>query len=268
MFCQHCQQETEVGKFCTNCGKELQTSESAATVNTVVEESTSETTKPANTEEVVQQQPSNDFAEQVKKISSNFGDFFLKLVKKPSDAKNVSANDFVSSLVMMGLFSILIALTFYLSIKSNEITMFFEASFVNHFILPLIIYFALFVGVASITFVAIKLTGKNVPYQEILAKYGAYLIPFSLVFVLSLLLSFVGIISLTVITGLISMLGVLVIIPTLIITQYSLTGFDRIYLLIAIYFVSLIIFGLIMRTFLESIIGNILGNLGNLGSFF
>lgn len=263
MFCQHCQQETEVGKFCTNCGKELQSSESAATVNAVEEETTSQTTEVTNTEKVVQQQ-SNDFVDQLKKISTKFGDFFLKYVKKPSEAKNTTANDLVSSLVMMGLFALLIALTYYITLRSNAFGMFLDVSFLNHFILPFIIYFALFVVIASITFVAIKLTGKDVPYQEVLAKYGAYLIPFSLVFVLSLLISFVGIISLTLITSLISMLGVLLIIPTLIIMNYRLTGFDRIYLLLAIYFVSIIIFGFLLQTFLESVIGGILGNLGSL----
>src|SRR5690625_1050713 len=106
MYCQHCNQETEEGKFCTNCGKELFTDESAAAESSIIEAVEEE--EPTNNEA---KQRVNDFADQFKRISSEFGQFFLNLVKKPSNANKVNSNQLLSSLIMMGIFSLLISLS-------------------------------------------------------------------------------------------------------------------------------------------------------------
>src|SRR5690625_256710 len=124
MNCEHCNQETEEGRFCTNCGNELLTDETAATHNPSVEESVLETTTTSN-----QTQQTNDFSEQLKKISSEFSEFFLQLVKKPSEASHANANQLVSSLIMMGLFSLFISFSYYLAIKSDVLGFFLDVSF-------------------------------------------------------------------------------------------------------------------------------------------
>ena len=58
MICQNCKQETEEGKFCTNCGAELIVDDRAATLEAnaeeTVESETTEQTAPVQAEQAVQ----------------------------------------------------------------------------------------------------------------------------------------------------------------------------------------------------------------------
>src|SRR5690625_2844985 len=111
MICQNCKQETEEVKFCTNCGAELVVDDSAATVEAspeqAVESETPETTAPVQAEQTGQE--TNEYAEKLKGISSDFGQFFITLVKKPTEAKNADQNALISSIIVMVIFSILVA---------------------------------------------------------------------------------------------------------------------------------------------------------------
>jgi|SRR5690625_1673071 len=148
MFCQHCNKETEEGRFCTNCGKELATDESAATKNPNIEETTEST-------EGSSQVQSNEFVDQMKEAGSDFGQFFMALIKKPSEARNVNANQLVSSVIMMAIFSLVISISYYYALKSNALGFFMEISFFNHLVVPFAIFFILFIIIASITFIGI-----------------------------------------------------------------------------------------------------------------
>src|SRR5699024_9668445 len=128
MICQNCKQETEEGKFCTNCGAELvvdhsAADHSAATVEASTEPAvesdtteTVETTAPVQAEQTVQE--TNEYAEKLKGIGSDFGQFFITLVKKPTEARNADQNALISSIIVMAIFSILVALERYITISN------------------------------------------------------------------------------------------------------------------------------------------------------
>src|SRR5699024_6788904 len=132
MLCQNCKTETEEGKFCANCGVELIVDDSAATVesanHSVVEPGSPEPTTPIQSEQT--QNETNEYAVKLKGISSDFGQFFMTLVKKPSEAKNVDQKVLTSSIIVMLLFSILVALNDYISI-SNYSDLYGSASFAD-----------------------------------------------------------------------------------------------------------------------------------------
>lgn len=258
MLCQNCNQETEEGKFCTNCGAELLVNDSAATVEAttepVVEAEPAETTDPVQSEQV--QQESNEYAEKLKGISADFGQFFMTLVKKPSEAKNADQTALTSSIIVVAIFSILVALNGYISV-SNYSDLYGSASFADDFLIPLLKYIILFALIPVITFAASKVSAQEVSLPVIIAKYGSYLVPFSLLYVVGVVFSLIKLgFPFTAVTN-ISIMGPVLIIPILLILEKPVKVFDRVYVLIALSIVSFIIYG-----YLVSGLGGVLGRFG------
>jgi|SRR5690625_277071 len=245
MICKSCHQETEEGKFCTNCGAELVVEESAATVESteklIAEAEPVETITPAQSEQV--QQDSNEYAEKIKDISSDFGGYFMTLIKKPSEAKNTDQNVLISSIIVIAIFSILVALNGYISVNNYYNDILGSASFADNFLIPLLKYIILFALIPVVTFVASKISAQEVPLPTIIAKYGSYLVPFLLLYVIGILFTLIKLgFPFTTVTT-ISILGPVLIVPILIILEKPVKVFDRMYVLIALSIVSYIIYG-------------------------
>lgn len=252
MFCQTCNQQTETGKFCPNCGSPLSSEESAATSDHLPISDGNTATNPTGQQ--------NEVVEKIQQVASDYGHFFITNAKKPSEAKN--ADSIISGVITMVLFSLLLTISIYMGI--NELP-FYDPSFVNDFLIPLALFIILFTAVAALTFAGTKLTSNELSFATILAKYSGYLIPFMLLFIIGFILGLLNLPTLPGIIILISFLGPLLMIPTFILFESHHNGFDRIYTLTSIYIVSLLIFGLLLRSFLgpivESLMGSILGSI-------
>lgn len=266
MQCPNCFQQTEQGKFCTNCGALIPQDESAVSAESSVEpvESKQGTTE-QQTEEPKQ---TNDAAEKLKETSANFGHFFLTLVKKPSDAQRANGNDFVSAIISIILYSLLFALGYYLTVDSILGTFMGNFSddpfgnpsssqsipFTDGFLWPFLKFIVLFAAIIALTYVGLKLTASEYSFLSTVAKYGGYLIPFLLLLVLGSILTLIGLYSIGITIISVSVFGALLLIPTFILLDQPSLGIDRIYLLIAIYILNILAAGLIMQSITTSIL--------------
>lgn len=251
MICQSCNQETEKGKFCTNCGAELGAEESAAATEPVVEvnntaEQSEPTPVPQQTTQQAQPQEPNEYVEKMKALSADFGKFFLTLIKKPSEAKNTGEKSLIPGIITIIIFALIISLDSYITIVREADGL--SVSFFDVFLVPLFKYIVMFGAIAAITFVAAKVALQEVSIMDVIAKYGAYLVPFILLYVVGVLFN---IIKLTQspfdLVTVISILGPVLIIPVLILTERAVKGFDLVYTIVALSFISYLIYSYLSK---------------------
>ncbi|MEN2768747.1 zinc ribbon domain-containing protein [Ornithinibacillus xuwenensis] len=277
MKCQNCGHEMGGGKFCTNCGTPLESTQPAVenTQPTATEETAA--AEPVNETKVVenQQQPAtpqqeqpaqvkqNDFADQIARVFTNFGHFFMTLIKQPSAAKKANHNDLFSAIITMVAFGLFFAMSMFIpvAIIANETRIFPEPTFFANFMVPLLLFLILIAGVASLTFAGTKLAKMDYTYADVIGKFGAYLLPFTLVYLAGTLL-FVG--QLPTLPGIllgIGLTGLMFVIPALILFERSATGFDRIYILLGLYFIVTLVVGIVTQSIIESLIEDMIGSL-------
>ncbi|WP_123314623.1 zinc ribbon domain-containing protein [Ornithinibacillus gellani] len=261
MLCPTCGNETEAGKFCTSCGAQL-TEEPAATSDPTI-------TPAAPTEQKTQEQtnlPPNESVEKIKKAGANFGTFFLTLLKQPSKAKDMNAKEIVSGIISIVLFSLIISLSSYIMLSAAFSGLFSSPSFVDSFLLPFIQFLILFAIVGFVTFGGIKLAAGDTSIAGVFAKYGAYLTPFLILFVLGAILGLIQLPWIPVLMMMVSIIGPLLAIPTFIVLEHKENGFDQIFVLIGIYIINLLAFGLLMQSFMNMLMGSLFdGIMGGFG---
>lgn len=250
MQCPTCGQQTAEGKFCTNCGAQIAYDDSSnATADSTAGN------EPQMDSHHHEDSTSNETMEKLKTTGSNFGHFFATLVKKPSEAKKANGSDMNSGIITFVIFSLLIALSYHFMLRSISMGFFMDITFFDSFIMPSIIFIILLFVVACLTFAGAKLSVQTVTFPDVIAKYGAYMVPFFLLFTAGLLLSLIDISALAGLLILISILGILLIAPTIILMEQPPKGFDRIYILLGLYVIVLLVFGFFLQSFLESNFG-------------
>ncbi len=269
MQCPNCNQQTEEGKFCTNCGASLSnetTTQDAATVDTA--------TQAPQTE-----QQTSDIVEQVKAAGSNFGHFFMTLVKKPSAAVKANGNDVVSGIISVVIFALLLGIGYYILLKnfmeamgelstlggllgSGEETQ--SVPFTDGFLWPFLKFIILFAIIIGLSYACLKVAKSNYSIQDTIAKYGAYLIPFTLLLVIGFILTLVNLSSIGVVAILVSLVGILMIVPTLVINHESSESIDKLYLVIIGSIINIVVFWYVIKSlftpFLESGFGDLFSN--------
>ncbi|HLR81144.1 MAG TPA: zinc ribbon domain-containing protein [Bacillota bacterium] len=292
MLCQNCGQQTEEGKFCTKCGAKLNQEEAATTQDATDDgiiqsepidnrkqeqtDSDSASSEPSPAETAPVQPPSspnqqqssqsppqvkpNETVERIKTFSARFGDFFLPILKRPSHARNVSAKQTPSGIVTLVIFSLIIALGTYLMLRSLD-PFLYELTFVDHFLIPALQFLVLFAAMATVSFFGVKMTSGEGSYATVFTKYSAYTVPFLLVYIAGIIFELIKFPSAAALFILISMLGVIFAIPTFILFERHENGFDRVYVLIGIYIVGLLIFGLLGESVLNMMSGHIFSDL-------
>ncbi len=282
MICPNCGQETESGKFCTNCGSPLQvetptTAKPNPTVDTgdtapvtawdhdeheqpLQPDAESQTSEQASTQEHAQDPVKpNEFVETLKRESANFGHFFWDMLKGPDKAKKINHTSMTPAIITMVIFSVLIALGSYLI--ANQVGVIWGGvSFLDSFLIPLFQFIILFAVLIVLVFGGAKIAAQTLSLTDVVAKIGAYTVPFLVLTIAGSILTLIGltVASVLVILGL---LGPIIIVPTLILLEQPTNGFDRIYVLLGIYIVALLISGMLVKSILDIFLGGMMDSL-------
>lgn len=297
MQCPSCGQQTEVGKFCTNCGAPLPDNDVAGS-GTGMENSSGgspeagsqQTNEPAldqtqaaaaqqtpQEEQTNEQQPPNEAVEKIKEIGNDFSNFFLTLVKKPSAAKQANQNDWISSVITIGIYALVFALGYFFTLKivgdpfSSSLGDLTGGStsvpFTDGFLWPFLKFVVLFAIILGVTFTALKLATSDFNFLETLSKYGAYLMPFTLLLILGYLLFFIKLEAVGVVVLFVSFFAAVFIIPTILLMEEKSSGIDRMYLMVITHVINFavffyLIFQLLLPVFIMNGIGEIMDDMG------
>lgn len=248
MICPSCKQETEEGKFCTNCGAKLpnaNTEDAAADEPITLKPHTTEEPKQESTQQTTQQtqpQETNHYVEKFKQVCTDFGQFSLTLIKHPNEAKQTDQTHYISGLITLVIFAVIISLNNYISVV-NEASGWGDIPFLEGFVVPLLKHILMLGAIAIIIFAAAKVALQEVSVLDIFAKYGAYLVPFILLFIVHVIFNLIKLTQPPFdIVGTISILGPVLIVPVLIIIERSVKGLDRVYMIIAVSFLSYVVY--------------------------
>lgn len=264
MLCPSCGQQTEEGKFCTNCGAPLQ-NESAATNDSAQNQAQASQTQQVQGNQATPQAETNEAVEKIKEISNNFSNFFLTLVKKPSSAKQANQNDWISSVITMVIYSLIFALGYFFVTKSLGSSILGRSGglgdilgdsssasvpFTEGFLWPLL-KFAIMMAVAvGVTFIVLKLATSDFNFLDTVGKYGAYLMPFTLLLILGFLLVLIKLHAVGAIMLFASFFAVVFVIPTILLMEEKSVGIDRIYLTLISLIVNLGVFYYLIAPFI------------------
>ncbi|HLS07904.1 zinc ribbon domain-containing protein [Lentibacillus sp.] len=258
MKCPSCGQYSEEGKFCTNCGAQL-VPEQEDMKETFPDQEDSDFTVNEDVEQDSEaSDSSSQFTEKLKDSAINFGHFFITLVKNPSEAKKANHSDTISGIIAILLFSFLLSVSYHFLLNAIPAGFFTNISLIESLILPFITFVLLQALIAGLTFAGAKLSAQAVTFPGIIAKYGAYLIPFLLFYAAGLIFSFIGLSALAGILILVSILGLLLLAPTFILLEQPAEGFDRLYVLLGLYIIVIMAFAFFSQAFLSSILGNMM----------
>ncbi|WP_010529365.1 zinc ribbon domain-containing protein [Lentibacillus jeotgali] len=258
MQCPSCGQYSEEGKFCTNCGAQL-VSEQEDTEETIPHQEDSNVIVNNDSEQDSEtSDSSNEFTEKLKSDAINFGHFFITLMKNPSEAKKANHSDTISGIITILIFSLLLSVSYHFVLTAIPAGFFSNVSLFDSFVLPLITFILLQILIAGLTFAGAKLAVQAVTFRGIIAKYGAYLIPFLLLYAAGLIFSFIGLSALAGILIPVSILGLLLLAPTFILLEQPSEGFDRVYVLLGLYIIVIMAFAFFSQAFLSSILGSMM----------
>ncbi|MCY8513651.1 zinc ribbon domain-containing protein [Bacillus atrophaeus] len=163
MYCPQCGHQTDGGKFCEKCGSPL----------------------PQQTGESQISGQAAQAGAAAKQASMQFVSFVLRILKRPyQECKTTGGEQLVRSIITMILFSLLTPLMFYILLSSGSSTV----SFTEIVIKPAF-YFALFIFfLHGLIFLALKAAGLPVSFKDSISRFGAFLIPFTAILLLALLL--------------------------------------------------------------------------------
>lgn len=264
MICKSCEKETEKGNFCEHCGASLTDSEQDVRedpVDTGSAEELLQADEVAATEDMQETssdaepetaEKPNEAVEMIKDEGARLGKFLLALIKKPTDAKKMGEDYFISGVTVTVLLALLISLNQFIHAKSLS---FFEAEF----FIPLLKYLLVFGLLGIIIFVAAKVGQQELSIKETYAKYGAYLVPFALLFVAGLIFSLIKLWLLYTIATMFSLVGIVLFIPIFILSEQEVKGFDLVYTTITVTLVSFIIFGYLLGGTIIASLVDVLG---------
>lgn len=238
--CPTCNQETESGKFCTKCGASLdEIPNQTPSPASKAQHTQTPNQEPAVTSETSQQQPaqSNETVEKMKESLGNYGNFFVRLIKSPSEAKNVDQKDWISGVITLVAFALIISIFSYASASSIP---FYQPDFFEQFLKPFALLLLLLAVSIGLTYGGYKLTGINGHFLDVVAKMGGYLIPFPIIALLGIILSVIGI-EFALFLVHISLIAPIVLIPIFILFEKPTkpaNGFDKVYVITGIVFIT------------------------------
>lgn len=157
-------------------------------------------------------------------------------------ASDFDQTHYISGLITLVIFAVIISLNNYISVV-NEASGWGDIPFLEGFVVPLLKHILMLGAIAIIIFAAAKVALQEVSVLDIFAKYGAYLVPFILLFIVHVIFNLIKLTQPPFdIVGTISILGPVLIVPVLIIIERSVKGLDRVYMIIAVSFLSYVVY--------------------------
>lgn len=258
MVCSNCSHQNEGGKFCENCGSPLATGGAAQETAAAVE-----STNLGN-----QGQAPNQYLTKTKNISKGYLSYALTVLKKPyASSVGVGKEHFVNSIITMVLYSFIIPLMLFFGVKAlssglNDLAgafgmgEVFQPSFMDIVIIPTFLYAIFILLVAIFTYAGIKLGRINPSFKEVIARFGSFLIPFTAVLIVALLLSLIKV-KLFIYFLLLGFFGSIFTVPSLVIASYkkqSQEGIDVIYGTLVTYVLTSVLLYIMGQKMFDAII--------------
>lgn len=202
--CPKCHAEQETGKFCGVCGEPLQplnNNEHFSSAETGTHTESSANNVPIENHQNTYQetaattaQPQNQTMETVKTVTTNYGNYFLELLKNPTKAFKLGENDFVNGIITLILYAITFSLSIYFLANSltKRISNLFGADSDK---LPffelnsrIVLFVIIFTAVSLISmFIMTKIAHNEVSPKLLIAQYGGFAVPFTTLNILAII---------------------------------------------------------------------------------
>lgn len=253
MICKNCGQDNQEGKFCQSCGANLagdSNEETAAVVETHGDNThhSSQTEKESNL---------NEYLEKTKDISKTYFSYFTRVLKSPlTESQTIRKEEFVNGIITIVLYALLIPLMAYLSLGSARHYM--ASPFFNVFFKPALGYTVFIFLIAGFSFLAIQLGKAKADIKDVIARFGALLVPFIVIFVIAFILALLQTGFYAVVLSL-GLMGSIMAVPPLVIYSYKKDvkgGLDTLYGVLLTYILTSITLGIMSAILIENILGN------------
>lgn len=233
MNCPNCGEYISEGNFCTNCGTQI-------TEESVAASSEPNASQPASVENTQDMSQTVESGQTEAKPSLDITGYYVNLIKKPIKAMESTANDLIPGIITLVVFALLYGAQSYYTM--NELSGgYMSVSFTMDFLQPFLRFGLILVIAVAITFGALKLTAHELPFQDVFAKYTAFLIPFTLLYAVGFILNIISLPTIPDQLTSLSSSASLIMIPAIIILNSKRKEFDLVYLLIGVFAVTYII---------------------------
>lgn len=289
--CTNCESLQEEGKFCAKCGgetidvnKEAPTNEeqtddshagSQAEPAKEATEKASNNVKPAHQEgAAVEAQVNNPQASgiDVKEVSTEYWNYFIRLFKNPTEALEHTENEFINGIINIILYAVTFAIGIYYTINALDTITGKEISYYlldNEQGMP---FFPIFIRVAIIAVVALactficitiieKVFVKQLNFKQQLTQYAGLLTPFIVVNLLTVLTGLGGSFGFTISLAMLSLFTTTIIYGVIFIydkvTRYRSSPY-RVYAAVGIYIANLLLIYILLRMFIVQKVGELL----------
>ncbi|MDO7906326.1 zinc ribbon domain-containing protein [Paenibacillus sp. JX-17] len=272
MECPNCHHWNEGGgNFCEQCGAPLPEAVHQSGSTAAADETRSEEASRVQPYVHPQQarQPQVDppasfqnhvYVQNARKVSRQYFSYFASVIKRPfAEAEQIRGEQFINGLITMLLFSLLIPFMLYFNL--GEYRRYLDSPFLNVVIKPVIIYAVFLILLTLYSFGAIRLSKVQAGFKDVLARFGAMLVPFVGLFAVAFILSILQL-QLFVWFLMIGLIGSLFIVPILVVISWvkgSRGGLDLIYCALLILLAEAITLRIFSETLYSSIARSIFG---------
>ncbi|WP_410771699.1 4-Cys prefix domain-containing protein [Fontibacillus sp. BL9] len=249
MICRNChhQQNNENAKFCENCGTPLNKSEGPGPI-------------PKKEEHRSDRQQASEYLESAKKASKLYFKFFASALRSPvTYAKSVGKEQFVNGIITMILYSLVIPLIVYSGF--HRLAGFMDHPFLNLVVRPTVAFAVLAVLTAAYCYLAVWYGKGKAGFQDVVARFGVHLVPFTALLILALLMAVLQINLFQSLLLMVGLFGSIFSVPAFVIISYipeKGAALDQLQSTILVYIAAFITVGLLGKI-LFGPIGRLLG---------
>jgi hypothetical protein len=276
VVCPNCGQQVENEKFCSNCGAQLNQQGQVQQNNPYQAPSQEQNQPPFQGQQQpyqgqqqapyqgqyqapypgqnqgYQQAAPNPNVEKLKETSRGFGKYALQVLKQPSSAKSLDDQHLISGIISIVVYSFVYALFYYL----EWVVDFDNVDFVDFFLKPFLVQLILLAAIVGLVFVALMVVKENQSIQSVISKFGAYIIPFLLIYVLGSLFYIIDVPKIGWILDTVAKYGVMLLVPALLLLENktnSKLGLDRLYVIIIVFALVLLVNDLVSNIYSDEI---------------
>lgn len=254
LTCQKCNSTQETGKFCGVCGGKLESAAGTTHESIQPQQPTQTATnqQQAATTTAGQQQ-GQQTTETIKNNLSQYGTYFLMLLKNPTKAFNTNEGHFLNGLISLFLYAITLSLSLYFLVNSlyqstfGDFSAFGGPSSIPFFGMNIRLVFAsavlLTISFAS-ALVMIKAIKSESSAKVLVTQYGGLAIPFLGLNIVAMLAGLAGSVLITVLLLSISTSMLLIFVPILFVYEKASNKNNqgqKVYLSLATLFIIVIV---------------------------